>query len=152
MGASVPLLWDAPTISVLGDTEELAYGRCRFLGLGVAESKVVEDPPDRHLLSRECDHAHALAATSAHQWVDLVDLRDQPSPVRRRAPARLVLLAGLRGGLGGLTAAPDAVRVPAVEERAVLPRVGDVVGETSEPVERVITSKFRPREGFMRER
>ncbi len=45
-----------------------------------------------------------------------------PSSARRAG--RLVLLTGLRCGLGGLGGAPDAARVLAVEERAVLPGSG----------------------------
>ena len=77
-GASLPPLRDAPTVSVLGDTEHLGSGWRRFLRLGVAEAEVVEDTPDRPRIGHERDHAHALATTSAHQRVDLVDLRDQP--------------------------------------------------------------------------
>jgi len=76
-------------------------------------------------------------STSADQRVDPGDLRDQRPPPRRRAPTRRVLLARLRSGLGGVTRAADPARVLAVEERAGLAGVGDVVGATSEPLERV---------------
>lgn len=134
MGASVPLLRDAPNVSVLGDTEHLAQRWRWFLRFGVAEAEVLEDTPDRRRIGHERDHAHMLATASADQWGNLIDLCDQPSPARRGTPALLVLLARLRCGLGRLTAAPDPVRVLAVEERAVQPRVRDVVGEAGEPL------------------
>jgi hypothetical protein len=99
--------------------------------------EVIEEHPDRQLVGDEGDRAHALAATSAQERIDLVHLGDQASPARRAALAgrRLLRRQGL-GSVGGATA-PDAARVLAVEERAVLPRVGDVVAETGEPLERV---------------
>jgi hypothetical protein len=136
VGASVPLERDAPTVSVLGDTEHLAYGWWQGLRLGVTETEVVEDAPDGRRIGHERDHAHALLATSADQWVDLVDLRDRASPARRRAPTRLVLLARLRGGLSG------------VEQRAVLPGVRAVIGETgpnaTSPLRRSGARRRRP--------
>jgi hypothetical protein len=65
-------------------------------GLGRAETRVVEDLADRHLVGHERDQAHALAAAGAEERVRPVDLGDQPRPRRRATPSRLGCGAGLR--------------------------------------------------------
>ena len=68
----------APAVGVLGDAEQLPRRRGRLCRLGAAEAEVVEDLADRHLVGHEGDEAHALAAASADERVDLVDSGDQP--------------------------------------------------------------------------
>jgi hypothetical protein len=71
------------------------------------------------------------------QRVDLVDLGDQPGPSRGAALARLLRVRDRLVGRRRLGGASGAVGVLAVEERSVLPRVGDVVAQASQPLERV---------------
>ncbi|MGH7362882.1 MAG: hypothetical protein ACREKA_03975 [Candidatus Methylomirabilales bacterium] len=50
---------------------------------------MVEDAADRELVRDEGDDGHLAAATGAGEWIDLVDLADQPRPGGRAAPAGL---------------------------------------------------------------
>ena len=65
----------------------------------------------------------------------VVDLVDHPGPAGRAATARRLF----RGGWGGVgrARAPEATGILAVEQRAVLSRIGDVVAHAGEPLERI---------------
>jgi hypothetical protein len=68
------------------------------------------------------------------------------------APRRRLTLAGVARFPLARPLAADAVGVVGVEVGAVSARIGDVVGETGQPLQRSMASKFLPSEGFMRER
>jgi hypothetical protein len=123
---------------MLGDAENLASWRRGPVLLRRAQSEVVEDPVDGVLIAHEGEDAHALAATDADERIHLVDLGDQPGPAWGAAPPGLRFgrdAGGVR--LGAVGGASDAIRVLAVEQRTVLPRVRDVVTHAGEPFERV---------------
>jgi hypothetical protein len=67
---------------------------------------------------RKDNDAHALAAASADQRVDLVDLGDQPGPARGAALPRLLRVRDRLVGRRRLGGASGALGVLAVEESA----------------------------------
>lgn len=93
-------------------------GECRPL---------VEDSPDRELIGQEGDHAHPLAAASADERIHLVGPGDQTRPSGGTSPTRRLGGRLPPLGLGPLRCTPDAVGVLAIEKRAVLSGIRDVV-------------------------
>jgi len=126
----------SPTLPLLGHAEDLPGGRGPVLKRR-GEPEVVEDPPDRDLIAQKGDRSHALAATGADERIDLVDLGDEACPAGGTASARWLGGGLLRPAPLPSTQAPDAVGIVAVEDRAVLAWVRDVVAHAGEPLEGV---------------
>jgi hypothetical protein len=85
--------------------------------------EVLQDATDGEGVADEGDEAHALAAAGADERIHLVDLHDEACPTWRAALTGRLRRHRALFGLGRASASPDAVRVLAVEQCAVLPGI-----------------------------
>src|SRR5262249_1877037 len=103
-----------------------------------AEAEMVQDPADRDGVSDVGDDLERATAAFADERIRLIDLGDEPRPAWGAAALlglRLPVL--LASQLLGAPLAAYAVGVVAIEVGAMFARVGDMVGQTRQPLERV---------------
>ena len=116
--------------------------------LGGAEVEVFQDLPDRERVGYVGHHPERPSAASADERIRLEHLGNEPGPGRRAgAPRRRLRLAGVARFSLARPLAADAVGVVGVEVGAVSARIGDVVGETGQPLHRVHRLDVSPKRG-----
>ena len=113
-----------------------------------AEVEVFQDLPDRQRVGDLGHHPERASAASADERIRLEHLGDEPSPGgRAAAPRRRLRFAGVGRFLLARALAADAVGVVSVEVGAVSERIGDMVGETGQPLQRVHRLEVSPERG-----
>src|SRR5438128_7577227 len=131
--------WAGPDLSPLvvhRHTDDLSDLR-RWL-LRWAETEMVQDRADRDGVGDVGNDLERATAASADERIRLKDLGDEPRPAWGAAALRGLLLLVLLASqfLGGPLAA-YAVGVVGIEVGAMFAGVGDVVGQTRQPFQRV---------------
>jgi hypothetical protein len=58
------------------------------MGRGRPEAEVGQDVLDHDRLFNKCDDPHGSGAAGTHEWIDFIDLLDEPGPGTLRGRAR----------------------------------------------------------------
>src|SRR6266581_3642737 len=118
----------APALHIDRDAHDLVHGQRRLGLLRRAAAQVREDLLDGHLVVEVGHDLELPPALATCERVGMEDLRDEARPARTTAallgglPFNLVLSRLLRGAISA-----HSMGIVAVEERAVSPRVRDVI-------------------------